>query len=388
MTSIGFSLIGGRTWVGGLNYQVNLIKSILEYEHVRIQPVLFMGLDVSSDILTRFSGIHGLIMVQSEVFNQDNKLPRLLKALVWGIDQSTADIFAQHQIDVVFESADFYGWRFPFKVIAWIPDLQHRRLRHLFGFLAYWKREIGFRVQIAGGRHIMLSSEDARSDFLKFYSLALEKIHVVKFAVPVELVNQRPKDVIDEYGLPEHFFYMPNQFWRHKNHECVVQALNILRRDGKEVVIAVSGNQNDHRDKTYFPKIKAMVEAYGLEPYFRTLGVIPYQHVQALMQASAAIINPSRFEGWSTTVEEAKSLGVGMILSDLNVHKEQAGDDAIYFDANNPDQLAELLLNYKQLSLEEKFQSSASALSQSNLRVATFAKVFSDMVVKIQSGKL
>src|SRR5690606_28775883 len=219
----------------------------VKYEHSRIQPVLFMGINVSPDILARFSNIHGLIIVQSDVFNQDKKLPRLLKALVWGIDQSAADLFAQHEIDVVFESADFYGWRFPFKAIAWIPDLQHRRLRHLFNFPAYWKREIGFRVQIASGRHIMLSSEDAKSDFLKFYSVPSEKIHVVKFAVPVELVNIRPKDVADEYGLPEHFFYMPNQFWRHKNHECVVQALNILRRDGKEVVVAVSGNQNDHR---------------------------------------------------------------------------------------------------------------------------------------------
>ncbi len=42
------------------------------------------------------------------------------------------------------------------------------------------------------------------------------------------------------------------------------------------------------------------------------------------MLCSTALINPSQFEGWSTTVEEAKSLGVKMLLSDLEVHKEQA----------------------------------------------------------------
>jgi glycosyltransferase involved in cell wall biosynthesis len=42
------------------------------------------------------------------------------------------------------------------------------------------------------------------------------------------------------------------------------------------------------------------------------------------MRASTALINPSLFEGWSTTVEEAKSTGTPMILSDLGVHREQA----------------------------------------------------------------
>jgi glycosyltransferase involved in cell wall biosynthesis len=35
-------------------------------------------------------------------------------------------------------------------------------------------------------------------------------------------------------------------------------------------------------------------------------------------------VNPSRFEGWSTTVEEAKAVGTPMLLSDIPVHREQA----------------------------------------------------------------
>lgn len=42
------------------------------------------------------------------------------------------------------------------------------------------------------------------------------------------------------------------------------------------------------------------------------------------MMTTNALLNPSRFEGWSTTVEEAKAAGTPMILSDIPVHREQA----------------------------------------------------------------
>ena len=68
---------------------------------------------------------------------------------------------------------------------------------------------------------------------------------------------------------------------------------------------------------------------------FRYLGMIPLDHVYALLRASVALINPSRFEGWSTTVEEAKSFGVPMILSDIDVHREQTGGAARYFGVDD-----------------------------------------------------
>jgi hypothetical protein len=42
--------------------------------------------------------------------------------------------------------------------------------------------------------------------------------------------------------------------------------------------------------------------------------MIALLHGCALLRVSAAPISPSRFEGWSATVEEAKSFGVLMIF--------------------------------------------------------------------------
>jgi glycosyltransferase involved in cell wall biosynthesis len=53
-----------------------------------------------------------------------------------------------------------------------------------------------------------------------------------------------------------------------------------------------------------------------------------------------ALINPSLFEGWSTTVEEAKSLGKRIILSNIRVHLEQNPPGGLFFDPNDPNDLS------------------------------------------------
>ena len=62
------------------------------------------------------------------------------------------------------------------------------------------------------------------------------------------------------------------------------------------------------------------------------------------MRLSHSMINPSLYEGWSTTVEEAKSLGVPMLLSDIPVHREQAIGKAQFFDPHSVNDMASKLL--------------------------------------------
>jgi hypothetical protein len=55
-------------------------------------------------------------------------------------------------------------------------------------------------------------------------------------------------------------------------------------------------------------------------------------------------VQPSLFEGWSTVVEDARSLGKPIVLSDLAVHQEQAPPDGIFFERTSSASLTEALL--------------------------------------------
>jgi glycosyltransferase involved in cell wall biosynthesis len=266
-------------------------------------------------------------------------------ALALGLDGAAEAAFVKEGIDVVIETAEFFGWRLPYPAVAWIPDFQHRRLPRLFSPMARWRRDIGFRVQIASGRTIMLSSESALRDCEVFYPAVAGRASVVRFAsLPsMELLSANPGDIVKKYELPERFFFLPNQFWRHKNHRVVLDALAILRSTGADAIIVATGSKDDPREPGYFDSIMKEISERELSRHFRYLGMIPLSHVYSLLRTSMALINPSRFEGWSTTVEEAKSFGVPMILSNLDVHREQTAGGAMYFGPDDPASLADHL---------------------------------------------
>jgi hypothetical protein len=75
------------------------------------------------------------------------------------------------------------------------------------------------------------------------------------------------------------------------------------------------------------------------------------------------MIQPSLFEGWSTTIEDGIALKKLVIASNLGVNQQQLQDLGLYFDPHKPKELAQLLENntkrqeidYKQNNRVQKF---------------------------------
>jgi glycosyltransferase involved in cell wall biosynthesis len=83
------------------------------------------------------------------------------------------------------------------------------------------------------------------------------------------------------------------------------------------------------------------------------LGLIPRDDQLTMMRHSQAVIQPSLFEGWSTVIEDAKSLQVPVVASNLTVNVEQLGERGLYFNPNNPDELAGILKDYPERNLND-----------------------------------
>ncbi|WP_245319913.1 glycosyltransferase family 1 protein [Bradyrhizobium sp. LMTR 3] len=377
---LAFTMISRQRWAGGYNYQRNLFAALRQHCPGAITPVVFAGERDDFSDLEALGRIPDVEILQSGAFDRGALRP--IAPICFGQDFAAASAFRRKQIDAVFEAARFFGWSTHYPSIAWIPDMQHLALPHLFSTRARWRRDIGFRLQIMSGRTIMLSSESAERDCLKSYPNAKGRTAVVKFASEPapELLKVDPVEVARKYELPPNYFYLPNQFWRHKNHQVVIDALALLSSSGKRVVVAASGAP-DPNEPQLVDKIMQQVVDRGHEQEFRYLGMIPLAEVYALLRASTALLNPSRFEGWSTTVEEAKSFGVPMVLSSIDVHREQAGGKAHYFDVDDPLSLADHLAKLSQNSEPTLIR---NLLPDVHARVASFA---SDFVATVQCAR-
>jgi glycosyltransferase involved in cell wall biosynthesis len=381
---VAFTLIGGKNWTGGYNYLLNLLRVITTRRPNAVQPILFFGTDTDANEVLPFHAIDGVQIVTSPALNTGRYFASLVMSLLLGADPTIRRLFHEHRIDVVFENAQFHGARLGIPAIAWIPDFQHRELPQLFSWAAWWKRELGFRAQITAGRTIMLSSHDARDACERHYPATVGRTRVVRFGVPS---SGRPDAVAirsasEAYGLPERYFYMPNQFWQHKNHIMVIEALAFLKQAGHSIVVAASGKQLDPYRPEHFARVVARMIEADVADQFRLLGLIPYEHVAPLLAGSVALLNPSLFEGWSTTVEEARALQVPMVLSDLAVHREQASGIARFFDCTSASSLAEALLAVWEAKSSVHSADLVPALSAVD-PVQRFADDFVDLVQQV-----
>jgi glycosyltransferase involved in cell wall biosynthesis len=377
MKRIAFRLPDDGVWTGGVNYLETVCRALVRYPDLGYEPVVFCNPDGSPVLLARFESMTGVCVVRDPSVARRRRAG-LLGALAFGRNQAALSLCNRHHCDVFMEAAEFLGWRFPVPCLVWVPDFQDRHLPHLFSARSFYGKSLGLRLQLATGRTVLVSSENARDDCERFYPAARGRTAVARFAVrPALEPGENDPGIPANHHLPARYFYLPNQYWVHKNHTRVVDALRLLRDRGTDVIVASSGNPQDPRHADHFLRLREKVATEGLTKHFLFLGNIPSRDVAILMRSSVAMINPSLFEGWSTTVEEAKSLGVRMVLSNLAVHLEQTGMSAEFFDPNDPVSIAESLekawFQYREPpTLTEQRAAAASA----ELRIRDFATQF------------
>jgi glycosyltransferase involved in cell wall biosynthesis len=195
---------------------------------------------------------------------------------------------------------------------------------------------------IQSGHPIVFSSEDALRDFRTFYDTTAEvKSYIYHFAVSIPKYNSSMREeVFKKYEIQGKFFFCANQFWVHKNHMTLFRAVKRLKEKGKNVVVYCSGGSNDYRSKDYYQSVLNYIAENHLEENIKLLGLIERNDQLCLMSESLAIIQPSLFEGWSTSVEEAKALNRYLIISDIPLHREQVVQNALFFEPKNDEELA------------------------------------------------
>lgn len=263
-------------------------------------------------------------------------------------DRTLNGVLEANHVDVVFGS----WWQYPSASVfpsvgmcAWVHDFQFIHFPQFYGSATLQATRLGILRTLDVADRVVVSSRDALKDLLSFGSSAAPKTRVLPFVAEVtdRAYTDDPAGIVRHYHLPEKFIYLPNQFWQHKNHGLVLQAARILAERGVRPTIVCTGLPHDSRMETYFADLLRQVSEWGLHEQLIFLGLVPIQHVKMLMRQAVCILNPSLFEGWSSTVEEGKSLGKRLLLSDLAVHREQDPPASVFFDPRDPEDLAEKL---------------------------------------------
>ena len=330
----------GDGWTGEINYLISLISSLKIIKKKNFNFFILCSKKRGKYLSKHIKKKHIISSYFFEKNSIQEKFRKLIKFFL------TKDLILNYYLNKYnINIISHYEPVNRISSICWIPDFQHLYLTQFFSKTEIQRRDKLFLDYIKRASSIIVSSNDAYSHLKKNYNIDKIKTYVLNFVPKIDLDKIKSLRYLKiKYKIKKNFLYVPNQFWKHKNHSILIECAKLLKKKNFKIKFIITGNPSKGMDNEVYINFINKINKFKLNNYFNLLGFIPYEHVVSLLFHSSILINPSLFEGWSTTVEEGKILGKKMILSNLNVHKEQAPIEAIFFNPNNAKDLAKKII--------------------------------------------
>lgn len=215
---------------------------------------------------------------------------------------------------------------------VWIPDLVHEYFPQLFDAETLaWRRRL-YRASALDADVVFTGSLHAKRTLVERLGVAADKVRVVLHGIDEELPRvEAPAPA----GLPADYLYYPANFWPHKNHRTLLEALAALRRRGRTISLVLTGSPESGQ-----AAVAEAARALGVHEQVHFLGLRRRVEVAALYRGAKALVFPSLFEGFGLPLLEAMSLGTPVIASTAGSVPEVAGDAALSADPLDPEALA------------------------------------------------
>lgn len=371
-TRIGLYYIWNKSWIGGVYYAQNLLKALnfLADEDKPYIDVYCLNDDSYEDLKknTNYPYLEKNLIRLS-----------LLKKIYREILYRTRGDVAGASVDL-FKIQEYDQMLYPYsfgseadKIVCWKQDFQEKYYPELFSETEIMKRDRTIRTLSKRGVPIVFSSYDSQNAFKKFYPNSNTKTFVVHFAVShANFANANIDDIKNKYGIKGDYLLCANQFWKHKNHLYLFKAYNEALQKGLKIQLVCTGRMADYRNPGYIEEIKKYISDNHLTSNVVLCGLVETEELYCLMQNAYAIVQPSLFEGWNTTVEDCKALNKFIFLSDIPVHREQIGENVCFFNPHDCRDLSNKLLEVQPLTVTLDYSNNLKEFGQDFLRVINY----------------
>lgn len=282
------------------------------------------------------------------IFNTVNKILRELNS--YPITYKFDKIAERENIDLFWFCAPIHAdITYPYIYTVW--DLGHRVLPmfpEVSKKYSWQRREIVYQRMLPRASYILTGNETGKKEIVQNYNLDEKKIFVSPFPISKFCFGDEKKPVFD---VSDQFFFYPAQFWAHKNHIRIVKAVAILKeRYDLKPTFFFTGT-----DKGNSEYIQSKIDEYQLTDQVKITGFISNEELKYLYTHATAMVFASLMGPNNLPPIEATYLKCPVIITNIEGHREQLGEAAIYFDGYDEEELAEkikLILEDENLRLE------------------------------------
>ncbi len=217
----------------------------------------------------------------------------------------------------------------PVPVVAHVHDLIPLLFPEQFSGAAgfYWKKLLPLSWRRA--RIVTVSNEAVKRDIQRLLGMPAERIHVVPYYPDPSwrvLAQQQREDFLrEDHQEPEDtepVFLMLASHEARKNIELGIQALAELRsRHGLTARLVSIGGHTEHTET-----LRSIASELGVLEQLEMPGYLPQREIVRWLLRCRGLLFVSRYEGYGMPPQEAQSIGVPVVLSDIPCHKEVYAD--------------------------------------------------------------
>lgn len=255
-----------------------------------------------------------------------------------------ARTLARHRCDVwLFPSQDVWSYMTPAPALSTIHDLMHRyenRFPEVSARGEFLRRERHYRNLCAWSKGILVDSRVGRQHVIDSYEVDPGKIGILPYIAPPYMSYTMPAHAAVrsdlQFKLPDKFLFYPAQFWEHKNHKRLVEAISRLKPLAPDLKLVLAGGK-----KNGYASLVELVRHKGLEDDILFLGYVSDEDMPKIYRRARALIMPTFFGPTNIPPLEAFAAGCPVAISNIYAIPEQVGDAALLFDPTSTDDIAE-----------------------------------------------
>jgi glycosyltransferase involved in cell wall biosynthesis len=231
-----------------------------------------------------------------------------------------------------------------FPCVLTVQDIQHEYFPEFFSPETLAWRRANFKPSMVKANQLITASQYTRQTVIDRYSLPPQTITAIPYGIGQQFSAVISLEVVAQtrqrYQLPPQFIYYPANFWPHKNHRRLFEALVQLKtRYNLTVPLVLSGVFQGQAD------LSALIAELDLTGQVHLLGYLPHSELPALYAAATALVFPSLFEGFGLPVLEAMACGCPVICANTTSLPELAGEAALAVNPLDVAQMAEAIYN-------------------------------------------
>jgi glycosyltransferase involved in cell wall biosynthesis len=252
------------------------------------------------------------------------------------------DFLRTNQVEMIvdFSTANPLSEDIPFVNVVW--DLQHR-VQPYFPEVSVggeWdRREQRLRRCLPRAAAVIVGTKVGGAEVERFYGVYPDRIWVLPLPTPSDCIAKvvdpaKTEEIRERFG---HYILYPAQYWSHKNHVAIVDALEILQEKHNISMNAVFVG-SDKGNKKY---VLDYAKEKGIEKRIHDLGFVPRGELLALYRAAFALTFVTHFGPDNIPPLEAFALGCPVVASRVSGSEEQLGEAALLVDPKEPRELAE-----------------------------------------------